>query len=94
MAKYIARNCPKCRDYFGLVLNQPPQSNGEHPINGFCAVWGYQLKGWRLILGRKRMVNVYHGKMPKVFSLVDGPLLRSPMPPLETPLFTHPCAIH
>ena len=60
MAKYIARNCPKCHDYFGVVVNQRPKSNGEHPINGFCAVCGYQLKGWRLIVGRKRTTPVYH----------------------------------
>jgi hypothetical protein len=69
MAKYIARTCPKCRDYFGVVVNQAPKSNGEHPINGFCAACGYHLKGWRLIVGRKRTTTqVYHGRMPKVFS--------------------------
>jgi hypothetical protein len=60
MAKYIARTCPKCRDYFG-VANQPPKSNGEHPINGFCAVCDYQLKGWRLIIGRKRITQNARG---------------------------------
>jgi len=30
MAKYIARTCPKCGDYFGLLVNQPPKNNGEH----------------------------------------------------------------
>lgn len=68
MAKYIARKCPKCRDYFGVAVNQAPQSNGEHPINGFCAVCGYQLKDWRLILGRNRTPPLYHGRMPRVLS--------------------------
>jgi hypothetical protein len=60
MAKYIARSCPKCHDYFGVVVNQPPKSNGVYAINGFCAACGYQLKGWRLIVGRKQMTNAYH----------------------------------
>ena len=68
MRRYIARSCPKCRDYFGIVVNQEPTSNGEHPINAYCAVCGYQLKGWRLIEGRKRTIHQYHGGMPKVFS--------------------------
>jgi hypothetical protein len=68
MAKYIARNCPKCRDYFGVVVNPLPKSDGEHPINGFCAVCGYQLKGWRVIVGRKRTTPAYHARMAKVFS--------------------------
>jgi hypothetical protein len=44
---------PKCRDYFGIVVNQLPHKHGEHPIKGFCTVCGYQLKGWRPIHGRK-----------------------------------------
>jgi hypothetical protein len=67
MVKYVARKCPRCRDYFGLVVNQPPKSNGEHPINGFCTLCGYQLKGWRMIVGRKRPDNAYHGRIAKVF---------------------------
>ena len=67
MPKYLARKCPKCRDYLGVVVNQTPKSNGEYPINAFCAVCGYELKGWRLIAGRKRPDNAFHGRMPKVF---------------------------
>ena len=51
---------------FGVVVSQPPRSNGEHPINGFCAACGYQLNGWRLIVGRKRATPVY-GRIPNVF---------------------------
>jgi C4-type Zn-finger protein len=67
MARYINRKCPKCGDYFGVVVNQRPHKNGEHPIKGFCSVCGYQLRGWRLILGRKRPAEVYRSRMPKVF---------------------------
>jgi hypothetical protein len=73
LLRYIARygslhrsKLPKVRrDYFGLVVNQPPKRNGVHPINGFCATCGYQLKGWHVIVGRKR--TMYCGGMPKVF---------------------------
>jgi hypothetical protein len=63
-----------------VVVNQPPKSNGEHPINGFCAVCGYQLKGWRLIVGRKRTTPIYQGRMPKC--LADGPLPAPLLPAL------------
>jgi hypothetical protein len=33
-------------------------SDGEHLITGYCAVCGYQLKGWRLIPGRKRSATI------------------------------------
>jgi len=67
MARYINRKCPRCRDYFGLALSQAPDSNGEHPISGYCAVCGYQLKGWRLILGRKQATEVRYARTRKVF---------------------------
>lgn len=67
MAKCIARKCPRCCDYFGVVVNQEPKKHGEHPITAYCEVCGYQLKGWRLIDGRKRPVLVYGGRMPKMF---------------------------
>jgi hypothetical protein len=53
MARYINRKCPKCHDYFGIVIDQLSHRNGEHSIKGFCSVCGYQLKGWQLILGPK-----------------------------------------
>jgi len=67
MARYIARKCPRCRDYFGVVVNQEPKSDGDHPITAYCALCDYQLKGWRLIVGRKRPVLIYGGRVPKVF---------------------------
>jgi hypothetical protein len=67
MAKYISRSCPKCRDYLWLVVSQTPKSDGEYPINAFCAVCGYKLKGWRLIAGRKPPGKAFHGRMSKVF---------------------------
>jgi hypothetical protein len=67
MARYINRKCPRCRDYFGLALNQAPDSQGEHPISGYCAVCGYQLKGWRLILGRNQAPAVRYARTRKVF---------------------------
>ena len=68
MPKHLARKCARCREFFAVIVNQPPKSNGQYLINGICAVCGYQLKGWRLIIGRKRPDNAYLGRMPKVFS--------------------------
>jgi hypothetical protein len=67
MARYIYRKCPKCREYFGLVVNQLPLANGEHPIKGFCSVCGYQLKGWQLILGRKQSAMIHCARMSNAF---------------------------
>jgi hypothetical protein len=67
MAKYLARECPKCRDDFWIVVNQPPHSDGERPISAYCALCGYRLDGWRLILGGKRLPETLIGRMRKAF---------------------------
>ena len=68
MAKYIARKCPKCRDDFWVVVNQPPHSHGEHPIKAYCALCGYRLDGWQLILGGKRPPETLISRMRKALS--------------------------
>ena len=68
MARYIARTCPKCRDYFGVLVSQWPTESGEHHVSAFCATCGYRLLGWRVILGRKSLTAVYRTKKPSVFS--------------------------
>lgn len=66
MARYALRKCPKCRDRFGMVVRQEPDSNGERHINAHCAVCGFALKGWRLILGRKQAPDMRWARIPNV----------------------------
>jgi hypothetical protein len=48
-------------------LTSLPKVTGNIPSMAFVLLW-YHLKGWRLIVGRKRTTQVYHARMPKVFS--------------------------
>ncbi len=51
MARYLARDCPKCGGYMGIVI---PQSQGRavtQEINGFCPQCGYRL-AWISIRGK------------------------------------------
>ncbi len=50
MLKYLYRTCPKCKDYMGVVVPDPPDSKREAPIDAHCVVCGFKL-GWRLVLG-------------------------------------------
>jgi len=68
MARYIARKCPRCRDYFGVVVKHWANRKREFLVSGFCEICGYRLEGWRVILGRKRPRYVYAGRVPKAFS--------------------------
>jgi hypothetical protein len=54
MAKYIPRTCPRCRDYLAVIVSPWPTNDREYDVNGFCAVCGYEIRGWRVILRRKR----------------------------------------
>ncbi len=50
MLKYLYRDCPKCKDYLGVVVCDPPEPMSEIPIDAYCVVCGFKL-GWRLVLG-------------------------------------------
>ena len=52
MLKYLYRDCPKCGDYLGVVVRDPPESKREVPIDAHCVVCGFKL-GWRVVLGKK-----------------------------------------
>ena len=54
MTKYLFRTCPKCKDYLGVVVSDPPEPKGVIPIDAYCVVCGFKL-GWRLVLGKKHV---------------------------------------
>ena len=51
MAKYLARTCPQCGDYFGIVFSEPTLNARKRPIVGSCTRCGYRI-AWALIRGR------------------------------------------
>jgi len=55
MAKYLYRTCPKCKDYLGVVVPEPPDPVTEVPIDAHCAVCGFKLD-WKVVVGRKSIV--------------------------------------
>jgi len=54
MLKYLYRDCPKCGDYLGVVVRDPPESGREVPIDARCLRCGFNL-GWKLVLGNKQL---------------------------------------
>src|SRR5262245_31854521 len=51
MANYLVRTCPKCGDYFGVVLPRLSWKSKETPVNGLCAFCGYKFS-WKLVDGK------------------------------------------
>ncbi len=54
MLKYLYRTCPKCGDYLGVVVRDPPGPKSEIPIDARCLRCGFKL-GWRLVLGGRQL---------------------------------------
>jgi hypothetical protein len=67
MERYLDRICPKCGDYFGVVMPTPQRKSTIQPVNGLCVSCGYQLR-WQLIRGGyTRQKNGFRPRMPKRF---------------------------
>ena len=60
MAKYLYRTCPKCKDYLGVVVPEPPEPVTEVPIDARCLRCGFKL-AWKVIKGKK-LPGQYGGK--------------------------------
>jgi len=56
MLKYLYRDCPKCGDYLGVIVRDPPEPMREVPIDAHCVVCGFKL-GWKVVLGNKGLTN-------------------------------------
>lgn len=52
MTRYLARSCPRCGDYLGVVVPQPPEPTREIPIHARCLKCGFKLP-WKVIQGTK-----------------------------------------
>jgi C4-type Zn-finger protein len=57
MAKYLARSCPRCAGYLGIIMRKPAHNIPLQAINGRCLACGYRL-AWVLVQGRKSALQV------------------------------------
>jgi hypothetical protein len=72
MARYLARNFPRCGDYLGVVLMQLPPKARESPILGNCARCRYRLV-WKLITGKleARAAAGHQSRLLKTFCMAS-----------------------
>ncbi len=54
MTKYLYRTCPKCKDYLGIVVRDPPEPKREIPIDAYCCRCGFKLL-WKVVLGSRQL---------------------------------------
>ena len=55
MARYLARRCPKCNDYLGVVVPEPKAPDREAPIKAVCLRCGYELPMRNIIKGGRKL---------------------------------------
>jgi hypothetical protein len=51
MRKYLARPCPRCNGYLGVVLREPERNTGLRSVRGHCFRCHHRL-AWTLIRGK------------------------------------------
>jgi hypothetical protein len=57
MAKYRARNCPKCNYYLGFSITKSPAKSKEISVTSFCLNCKYKLPINRIIRGIRRTTS-------------------------------------
>ncbi len=56
MNKYLYRTCPKCYDYLGIVVRDPPEPKREIPIDAYCVLCGFKV-GWKVLQGSQQLLD-------------------------------------
>jgi hypothetical protein len=67
MSKCVTRACPRCGDFFGVVLGIPLPETSVFPVKGWCMRCGYQIE-WKLIIGsgpRQKRYGSFHSEPRK-----------------------------
>ena len=51
MARYLARACPRCNGFVGIVIREPGRNVPVQAVNGRCSQCPYRM-GWIVIRGK------------------------------------------
>ena len=52
MPRYLARACPRCNSYVGIVIREPARNLLLQDVNGRCTRCSYRM-GWIVIKGKE-----------------------------------------
>jgi hypothetical protein len=66
MARKIARICPRCNGYLGVVLGERARKSMTQSVNGSCLVCSHKLT-WTLVHGSLSTRGDNSGRIPKLF---------------------------
>jgi hypothetical protein len=77
MAVYLARSCPKCRNYLGIVIAGPKNKGSVQSIRGRCNTCGYEVN-WTLLQVMAQSVLDRIPPGPKLDALTTDKVLSTP----------------
>jgi hypothetical protein len=66
MTRQLARICPRCNGYLGVVVGKRTAQSTSQSVNGSCVVCSHKLR-WTLFNSSRPSVD-YSGRIPKIFS--------------------------
>jgi hypothetical protein len=52
MARYLARACPRCNGYVGIVIREPGRNVPLQAVNGRCTQCSYRMS-WIVTRGKR-----------------------------------------
>lgn len=76
MPRNIARICPRCNGYLGVVVGERSRKSTTQSVNGSCIVCSHKMT-WTLVHGARQGAGDNSGHIPKLF----GPIRRDPTVP-------------
>ena len=56
MARYLAKACPRCDGYVGIVIREPRSKMPLQAVNGRCTRCSYRM-AWIVIRGKSGLEN-------------------------------------
>jgi hypothetical protein len=71
MAKYRARNCPKCNYYLGFSITKSPAKGKEISVTSFCLNCSYKLPINRIIRGIRRTTSPFRRAALRLASVTN-----------------------
>ena len=61
-ARYLARACPRCNGYVGIVIREPTRNVPLQAVNGRCSLCSYRM-AWIVIRGKAASSNKIAGNV-------------------------------
>lgn len=85
-AKYLARSCPKCAGYFGVIVSRLPYHSSIRAVSGWCKRCNYQI-AWALVVKEKGHPRTKHVRSNRPYRDTRSPVISKDKEPAKVDQF-------